>query len=75
MLTEVVEHAFLLLKDVIYTTPISAVLDSTKTFVLKCDVSSKCLGAVLMQEGNLLVFTSKNLRDHNSRINPHMRKK
>jgi len=38
--------------------------DLNKTFVLECDASRKGIQAVLMQEGWLLAFTSKQLLEN-----------
>jgi hypothetical protein len=46
-------------------TPILIVVSFTKTFILECDSSSRGLGAVLVQEGCPLAFTSKYFCDCN----------
>jgi hypothetical protein len=58
-------QAFQTLNMAMCTTPVLALPDFTKTFVLECDTSRKGIGVVLMQEGRPLAFTSKQLSERN----------
>jgi hypothetical protein len=56
---------FQTLKMAMCTTLVLALPNFTKTFVLECDASRKGIGVVLMQEGQPLAFTNKQLSERN----------
>jgi hypothetical protein len=61
--TSAVDHDFQDLKYVMCLTPVLAIPDFKKTFVLECDASGKAIGVVLMQDGRHFPFTSKQLSE------------
>jgi hypothetical protein len=56
---------FQTLKMAMCTTPVQALPDFTKTFFLEFDASGKEIGIVLMQEGQTLAFTNKQMSERN----------
>jgi len=57
--TLTIDQSFQALKDVMCTTPVLALPNFIKTFVLECNALGKGIGAVLLQDGQPLVFTCK----------------
>jgi hypothetical protein len=61
--TPAADHSFQSLKPTMCTTPVLALLDFTKTFVLECDSFGRGNGEFLMQDGQPLAFTRKQLSE------------
>ena len=62
--TEACEKSFQELKRKLTTTPVLVVLVIHKSFEVYCDASRKGLGCVLMQEGKVVAYASRQLRKH-----------
>ena len=65
MWTSVHDEAFLLLKQALSTTPVLALPDFSKTFVIETDASDKGVGAVLLQESHPIAYISRALGPKN----------
>ena len=59
--TEACEKSFQELKRKLTTTPVLVVPDIHKSFEVYCDASRKGLGCILMQEGKVVAYTSRQL--------------
>ncbi|WVZ80697.1 hypothetical protein U9M48_028154 [Paspalum notatum var. saurae] len=52
------------LKKRLTTAPVLTLPDPTKSFTVHCDASKEGLGCVLMQEGKVIAYASRQLRKH-----------
>jgi hypothetical protein len=64
-------EAFEQLNVLLTTTPILAQLDIEKPFDVYCDASGSGLGCVLMQEGRVIAYVSRQLRRHEEHYPTH----
>jgi hypothetical protein len=58
------QKAFEELKKRLTTVPVLTLPDQSKRFTLYCDASRDALGCVLMQEGRVIAYVSRQLRRH-----------
>jgi hypothetical protein len=65
------EASFLQLKKRLTTTPILVMPDMEKPFCIYCDVSGQGLGCVLMQDGHVVAYASRQLRKHETHYPTH----
>ena len=65
--TEAREEAFQILKQRLVTTPVLVQPDMTKPFEVYCDASNVGVGCVLMQDGHVIAYASRQLK--NSKVN------
>ena len=62
--TEECETSFQELKKRLTTSPVLILLDQRKDYQVYCDASRRGLGAVLMQEGRVVPYASRQLKPH-----------
>jgi hypothetical protein len=62
--SEACDEAFKHLKKLLTTLPVLPQPDTTKPFDVYCDASGTGLGGVLMQEGRVISYSSRQLRHH-----------
>ncbi|WVZ97292.1 hypothetical protein U9M48_042841 [Paspalum notatum var. saurae] len=55
---------FIWTKERLTTAPVLTLPDLTKSFTMYCDASKEGLGCVLMQEGKVIAYASRQLRKH-----------
>ncbi|WVZ81590.1 hypothetical protein U9M48_028945 [Paspalum notatum var. saurae] len=65
------EEGFRKLKKLLTTAPVLAQPDVTKPFDVYCDASGRGLGRVLMQEGRVIAYASRQLRKHEANYPTH----
>ena len=65
------EESFQLLKEKLTTAPVLVIPDPNKNFQVYCDASKQGLGCVLMQEGQAVAYTSRQLRPHEANYPTH----
>ncbi|WVZ80440.1 hypothetical protein U9M48_027913 [Paspalum notatum var. saurae] len=65
------EEAFTSLKKSLTSAPVLAQPDVTKPFDVYCDASGNGLGYVLMQEGRVIAYASRQLRKHEANYATH----
>jgi hypothetical protein len=65
------DEAFKHLKKLLTTSPVLAQPDTTKPFDVYCDASSSGLGGVLMQEGRVTLYSSRQLKHHEEHYPTH----
>ncbi|WVZ64212.1 hypothetical protein U9M48_013772 [Paspalum notatum var. saurae] len=65
------EEAFGTLKKLLTSAPVLAQPDITKPFDVYCDASGNGLGCVLMQEGRVVAYASRQLRKHEANYPTH----
>ena len=65
------EQAFQTLKRLLTTTPVLAQPDTEKPFDVYCDASGIGIDCVLMQEGRVIAYASRQLKPHEENYPTH----
>jgi hypothetical protein len=65
------ETSFQELKKILTMAPILTMPDMEKSFLIYCDASGQGLGCVLMQDGHVLAYASRQLRKHEVKYLTH----
>jgi hypothetical protein len=69
--SEACEKSFQELKKRLTTAPVLTLPDIKKDFVVYCDASKRGLGCVLMQEGKVVAYASRQLKKHEENYPTH----
>jgi hypothetical protein len=69
--SEACDEAFKHLKKLLNTSPVLTQPNSTKPFDVYCDASGTGLGSVLMQEGRVISYSSRQLSRHEEHYRTH----
>jgi hypothetical protein len=69
--TPACQESFEMLKKKLTTTPIFILPDVHKTFSVYCDASYTGLGCMLMQEGRVVAYSSRQLKIHEKNYPTH----
>jgi hypothetical protein len=65
------DEAFWTLKKLLTTSPVLAQSDISKSFDVYCDASRTGLDSILMQEGQVIAYSSRQLRSHEEQYPTH----
>jgi hypothetical protein len=65
------ETSFQELKKRLTTAPVLTMPDMERPFLIYCDTSSQGLGCVLMQDGHVVAYASRQLRKHKEKYPTH----
>ena len=65
------EQSFGELKHRLVTAPVLTVLDGSGNFVIYSDASGKGLGCILMQNGKVIAYASRQLKDYERNYPTH----
>ena len=65
------EESFQMLKTKLTTAPVLVLPDTSKEFVVLYDASHQGLGCVLMQDGHVVAYASRQLKPHENKYPTH----
>jgi len=69
--SEKAEESFQAFKTKLTTAPMLVLPDTSKDFVIYCDASLQGLGCVLMQDGRVVAYASRQLKPHENNYPTH----